>query len=168
MILRKPSRTARKKDELKTRLKRRTHEDTNKKAARRRDRGCRFPLCGCKKLKLPLRLEVAHSKHKGMGGNPAGDRSVTELMVQLCDHRHQHGIVSLHKGTLRADYLTAAGFNGAVSWLVDVETLGPGAFACVDAEMRWVEVARESRPGVLEALTGTQQRLLKLLAEMDL
>jgi hypothetical protein len=101
------------------------HERDQKADVRRRDRGCRFPLCGCRRLGLSLeaRQEVSHDKHKGIGGNPAGDRSVAALMVQLCLHRHQDSRISRHKGTMRARALTRHGYNGPVIWEADRATI---------------------------------------------
>lgn len=163
----KTSRTATKKAKLKDRLKTKTEEKKNKGNVRKRDRVCRFPLCGCRKLGLNIqaRPEVSHDRHKGIGGNRAGDRSTTALMVLLCLHRHQDGIVSRHKGTLRAVYLTSAGYDGPVAWEIDVEAINRHG---AGREPHWREVARERTPGVLEPLTDWQRSTLELLAEMDL
>lgn len=152
----KPSRTARKIHEKQVKADLLAKEMKAKKAVRQRDRHvCRFPLCGCRRLKLGL--EVSHDNHKGMGGNPSGDRSTTEQMVLLCTHRHQFGAVSRHAGTLRAEPLTSAGYDGPVAWEVHVEDWGG-----------WVEVARERKPGDLEPLTRLQLGLLQNLASMEL
>jgi hypothetical protein len=128
-------------------------ENTAKAKVRKRDRfQCRFPMCGCRKLKL--RLEVSHDQHKGMGGNPKGDRSVTKLMVLLCVHRHQHGQISRHAGTLEAQPLTQFGYDGPVAWKVKRGSI-------------WFEVARESAPGVLLPLAPRQLWVLEDLAEME-
>lgn len=173
----KTSRTARVKAKLKDKLRIQADEKKNKAQVRRRDRGCRFPMCGCRKLglKLDARPEVSHDRHKGMGGNPAGDRSLPELMVQLCVHRHQDGPISRHKGTMRAVYLTAEGYNGPVAWEIDIAMYaylvavqngqrGPS----VPKAPVWREVARERKVGVLEPLTADQHETLDILAEMDL
>lgn len=164
----KPSRTARTKLTRTEKLARRHAEDEEKRKVRRRDRTCRFPLCGCHTLRL--RLEVAHIDHKGMGGNPEGDRSTADRMVYLCVHRHQDGRVSFHKGTLQAKPLTPDGFDGPVAWRVDAEVLFPGMYHYVHKSARWAEVGRESAPGVLEEglLTAQQRRVLEQLARMDL
>lgn len=166
----KPSRTARKKAQLETRATRRLKEDKAKRAVRTRDPICRFPLCGCRRLKLPL--QVSHDVHKGMGGNPAGDRSITPTMVRLCDHRHQFGIVSRHAGTLRAVPLSDTGYDGPVAWEVDTETLLRHAVvpasALVETRGGWFEVARESKPGVLEPFNHIQGYILGVLAGMDI
>jgi hypothetical protein len=187
--LAKPSRTARKKAKRKTAYDRMTEEWSNKRAAKHRDgHRCRFPLCGCRKLgvKLDARLEASHDQHKGMGGNPAGDRSVTELLVSLCLHRHQDGQVSRHKGTLRSRYLSDRGNNGPLAWDVDAayvlealrragHALPEGGLLLVPLEyqglndtVEWVEVAREFRVQQLMPLADWQTAVLKQLAEMEL
>lgn len=158
----KPSRTARKLATRKTRLERRTKEDQEKAKVRRRDRRCRFPLCGCRKLQL--RLEVSHQEHKGIGGNPAGDRSTADKMIYLCVHRHQDGAISRHKGTLRIIARTAEGMNGPVIFEVDMNRLEQNAAS----GQKWRRVAWESKPGVLEPLEPWQRALLEQLAEMEL
>lgn len=155
MMFPKPSRTARKLAERRVRLKRQGHEDAEKAAVRRRDRACRFPLCGCRRLRLAL--EVSHFEHKGSGGNPSGTRSDRRTMVLLCSHRHQHGPISRHKGTLRVRFLTRQGFDGPVAWSV-----------AWGMRSRWYEVAREVSPGVLEVLSDAQKAMLEALAEMSL
>jgi hypothetical protein len=156
----KPCATARKKEKLQAGREARSRESENKKEARRRDGyRCRFPLCGCHRLKLSLeaRLEVSHQTHKGAGGNPTGDRSTPDRLLTLCSHRHQHGAVSRHRGTLRARALTAAGMNGPVAW------------EAWDVAFRhgWAEIAREKAVQQLEELLPWQRRYLERLAEMD-
>lgn len=152
----KPSRTARKKAERETKLERLAHENKEKAKVRRRDRGCRFPLCGCKKLKLAL--QVSHDVHKGMGGDKTGERSQEHGMVQLCMHRHQFGAVSRHRGTLRAVFLTSHGYNGPVAWEVLHEQFSND----------WFRVATEYAPGQCLPFESTQLIVLEMLAEMDL
>lgn len=156
----KPSRTARKKAQRETRLKIKKHETDEKAAVRRRDKVCRFPLCGCRKL--GLKNEVAHLRHKGMGGNATGDRSMAEGMIYLCEHRHQHGAISLHKGTLRVVPLTDAGTRGPVAFDVDLgET---------DNQAEWFRVAQEGpRENAVKVslLEPRQWEVLTWLAQMD-
>lgn len=154
----KPSRTARKAAERQTKKDRKAHEEREKKKVRLRDKGCRFPLCGCKKL--GRRLEVSHYIHKGMGGNPSGDRSLEPLMVQLCVDRHQFSAVSMHRGTLRPVFLTDDQFNGPIAWEVNV-----GAFLA--AADTFEEVARESSPGRWEEFTERGRALLTVLSALD-
>lgn len=175
----KPSRTARKKAERETKLAREKHESTNKQLVRVRDlRRCRFPLCGCKKL--GLRLEVSHVRHKGMGGNPEGDRSLMPGMILFCVHRHQDGVFSRGKGTLRTFSLTGSGHNGPVAFEIDADTvmriLAPAweedfvlrAVAAGKCQDGWIEIARERSIHELEPRLMWQQMILDTLAEMDL
>lgn len=168
----KPSGTARKLKQRRDRLDRKNAEQTAKRAVRKVAGGrCRFPLCGCRKMGLALvaSLEVSHDKHKGMGGNPAGDRSTPEIMILFCKHRHQFGRISRHAGTLRTEPIVKRlGNNGPVKFLVDVSALrarvAGDAGVLVD---RWRVVARESAPGVLLPLTDWQRRTLERLATME-
>lgn len=153
----KPSRTVRKKAEHAARRKKIADELAEKRKVRRRDKVCRFPLCGCRALKL--RLEASHDFHKGMGSK--NGVSIAPLMVLLCVHRHQDGKISRHKGTLRSVYLTPDQHDGPVAWLVDAASMGGKGGG-------WIEVARESAPGILEPLEAWQREMLTELAEMDL
>lgn len=165
----KTGRTKIRKDRVRTRLDRVNAENLNKGKVRRRDRGCRFPLCGCRRFKVPLctEPEVSHNRHKGMGGNPAGDRSLPEEMLQLCKHRHQDGRISRHAGTMRARPLRARdGFNGPAEFQIDTSALD-GTRGRTGSQ-HWRTVATELRPGVLGPLTDWQRETLELLAEMDL
>lgn len=160
------------------RRERRTVEKRAKEAARRRDRWCRFPLCGCRVKGIAL--HASHDKHKGMGGNPNGDRSTRERLITFCRVRHQTGAISRHKGTLRTRYLSQLGNDGPVAFEVDVvcvmQAMPNGSWTdaltkvCVHALHAtdgWLEVARESRLGVLEPIEPWQKRVLERLAEMD-
>jgi len=159
----KPSRTARQIKKRDATIKLKTGEDREKRKARARDlHRCRFPLCGCRRLVLPL--EVSHDQHKGMGGDPTGDRSLANVMTLFCRHRHQFGAVSRHKGTMRTRYLTSAKANGPLAFDVD---LSVGEFPRAPGTV-WFEVARESKPQVLEPLTFRQRQVLNYLAEMEL
>lgn len=158
-VLAKPSRTARKIREHKEKLKLDRDELDNKAFVRRRDRFCRFPMCGCGRLKM--RGEVSHGQHKGMGGNPAGDRSLAALMVLLCPHRHQHASVSIHAGTLKPRFLTSRKYGGPIAWLVDVSALSSKVI-----RTHWREVARESAINVWEPFHEWQYEILHRLGEM--
>lgn len=160
----KPSRTARKIAQKQKRTTLQTRERNEKAKVRRRDRFCRFPLCGCRRLGLALdaRPEVSHQQHKGMGGNPTGDRSVAEEMILMCFHRHQDGIISRHKGTLRARYLTPNKANGPIAWDIDV-SMGEWP---PSVRPKWREVARETAVQQWEPFTPKQLEQLEYLALM--
>lgn len=171
-----------KKEKHSRQRERQAAEDDNKARVRNRDRRCRFPLCGCHALKLALKAfpEVSHSKHKSMGGNPSGDRSLAELMVYLCKHRHQDGPVSRHKGTMRALPLTTSGYDGPVSWQLEADILGLVAVDAGETPVPcrpfsdgpfgrvWVEIARESSVGTLLPFEFPwQEGVCRELAKMD-
>jgi hypothetical protein len=170
----KQGRTAWRKQQLKDRATRASKERDAKQDARKRDKRCRFPLCGCQKLGLTLKSsgEVSHRKHKGMGGNPSGDRSTKKGLMLLCKHRHQDGRFSLHKGTVWADPLDEAkGYDGPVVWWLDlklpVDKSEVYKLIVWEGEDDTFELARESAPGALRPLTPLQREVLKELAKMD-
>jgi len=117
-------------------------ENANKQLVRDRDEYCRFPLCRCRFRGDPL--HVSHQRHKGMGGNPAGDRSVPWLMILLCAARHREAPISIDRGTLRWRPLTLAGAGGPVAWDVQVTALPERASRLVRPEAvvdGWVTIA---------------------------
>src|SRR4030095_16608414 len=98
-----------------------TRENKNKQLVRDRDVYCRFPLCRCRQLAiLP---HVSHQVHKGMGGDPTGERSVPSLMIMLCAWRHREAPISIDNKTLRWRALTRAGAAGPVAWDVKISAL---------------------------------------------
>lgn len=81
---------------------------------RDRDRRCRFPGCPCHEFNL--RLDVSHARHRGIGGNPAGDRTDPASMVLLCLERHQ-GTISVDAVVLAWEPLDARlGADGRIAW----------------------------------------------------
>jgi len=135
-------------------------EEKHKAAVRRRDKHCRFPLCGCRKLKLTL--HVSHQTHKGIGGNPAGDRSTPDKMIYVCGPRHRENSVSIDRGTLAWRALTDKGSDGPVEWYLPEGSLiglGGGGSRVL---------AREKSIGTWERFTPKQKALLLKLAEMKL
>lgn len=135
-------------------------ENLHKAEARARDGGpgyelqgrCRFPLCGCHAL--GLFVEVSHQVHKGMGGDPTGERSRPAGLICLCNWRHKDAARwAVDKGTIRWVPLTAAGANGAVAWELRVGSA-------------WIELAHETAIQELGLLSQDQRRLLRGLAEM--
>jgi hypothetical protein len=115
------------------------NENANKQLVRARDVRCRFPLCRCRLRGDPL--HVSHQRHKGMGGNPAGDRSLPAGMMLLCAWRHREAPVSIDRGTLRWRPLTLDGAGGPVAWDAQLPAIpiewrpGPGS---VDG---WITIA---------------------------
>jgi hypothetical protein len=83
------------------------HERREMQAAKKRDGNkCRVPYCEFASMKLPI--DVAHMRHRGMGGNPKGDRTERRLLVTLC--RRHHG---LYDGAeLEIEPMTAALMDG--------------------------------------------------------
>jgi hypothetical protein len=138
------------------RLKR--EEMVNKQEVRDRDVLCRFPRCTC--FHKNLRLDVSHSEHKGMGGDPTGERSAPELMVLLCHERHMNARISVDKKTLRWIPLTDDGAKGPIAWEVNVGRLSGGALAD-----EWIELARESSRGNLMPLNSRQEAMLTRLGQ---
>lgn len=145
-------------------------EEANKAKVRRRDRGCRFPLCGCRRLGLSASVEVSHSVHKGSGGDPTGERSDSRLMMNLCRERHRVNPFAIDKGTVGwRPVEKSLGADGPVVWLLDVALLRyyrEGGRR--PARARLVEVARESTAGHLAPLTDDARVWLEHLATMEL
>lgn len=131
---------------------------TNMQLVRERDGKCRFPHCRCSDSSL-TRMEVAHRSgfHRGMGGNPTGDRSTTPLMLYLCHFRHQDASFSLHRGTLRWTPVDdAVGADGCIVW------------ERKDAWNRWVPFAQERTPHGEWDMTGDARRWVEDLSIDDL
>ena len=64
------------------------HEQREMQAALIRDRRtCRVPRCEWMAKKL--RVEPAHQRHRGMGGNPSGDRTTRATVIALCIRHHR-------------------------------------------------------------------------------
>lgn len=141
------------------RSERKLEEDKQMGKVRKRDKYCRFPLCGCKRFRLAL--HVSHQQHRGMGGNPAGDRTQPESMVYVCAARHRENPVSIDRGTLRWEPLTEAGANGPIAWHVKER-------AGLITGSEWFLVAVETAPHVYEPLSPSQKSVLARLAEMTL
>lgn len=159
-------------------------EDRVMRQVRAEDRYCRFPLCGCGRMKLAL--DVAHAGeagHRGMGGNRSLSKTTPENLMLLCRPRHKAHQFSVDKKTLRVEALTDAGLRGPVRWLVRAsEVFIPESFALLeDSQGRfygptdagrisadaWFELARERSRHVFETFTDTQSVILRYLATME-
>lgn len=157
----KPSRgTAKAARRERTRQARKQERDA-KAEVRRRDKTCRFPLCGCRRGGYAL--HVAHGTHKGMGGNPKGDRSTAAGMVLLCAPRHRESVLSIDRGTLRWEALTEAGADGPIRWQTKREVPFEVESAAGFIGSYWWTIAVEDRRGHVE-LTSLQRQFLKQAA----
>ena len=132
-------------------------ENANKQEVRDRDKVCRFPLCACRLFNLFL--EVSHQEHKGIGGDPTGERSLPERMMLLCNWRHKEDRFSIDKHGIRWVPLTDRGSNGPVACEIEIGRFSNGTLA-----HSWVEIARESAPGKLAPLMPAQRAILESLA----
>lgn len=145
-------------------------EDAIMRRVRREDRYCRFPLCGCGRLKLPL--EVAHLEHRGMGGNPSLARTTPENLILLCRPRHRAHKFALDKKTIRCVSLTEAGARGPVRWLMDATILSDDYTEDLvfpsnkRGESLWAVLAEETAPHSFLPFTSAQREILTLLAGM--
>lgn len=157
-----------------------TAERREMNKARARDSYCRFPLCGCaREIPLPnrtlveLKGEISHYTHRGMGGDPTGERTQAPKLMLLCNWRHKLGKYSVDKKLLRWEPLTEAGSNGPVKWLIDAEMARdlygdmPPSSARYSLDGRWFELAVETALHEYEPLTEAQEALLLLLSMMD-
>lgn len=81
----KPERGTARLERLGKKRSRKLAEERAMSAARRRDgHRCRWPRCEF----TGLTLAVAHLEHRGMGGNPAGDKTERHKLILLCVRHH--------------------------------------------------------------------------------
>lgn len=83
----KPERGAYRLEQKAKRAEVEKHERHEMEAAKARDHHkCRVPRCEFK----GLAIEAAHlrSQHRGMGGNPSGDRTERKTIISLCIRHH--------------------------------------------------------------------------------
>ena len=139
-------------------------EEDAMRRARARDQRCRFPLCGCGRIGIVL--DVSHKQHRGMGGNPAGDRTEPEKLILVCRSRHRQNRVSIDRGTLRWTALTARGSDGPITWDLDLRAIRSDLSAA--NHPIWIELARERNRGEWEPFTIEQAAVLKALRGMEL
>lgn len=143
----------------------REKEDRQKTLARKRDGWtCRFPRCICHSLRL--HPEAAHvDGDKGIGGDH-GVRSHHSQLLLLCAARHKESRISLHAQTLRIEFLTSKKANGPVRWWLDYTALSKSASQRVTGDAKWVVLAVESQPRVLDPLTERQGEWLDRIREL--
>ena len=149
-------------------------EERVMRQVRREDRYCRFPLCGCGKLKLPM--DVAHAGdegHRKMGGNPSLSATTPENLILLCRPRHRAHKFAIDKKTLRVEPLTERGLRGPVAWSIDhLAVCRMVGMDITDAEglpfqPEWYLLAREISPHQCEPFSPAQSAILQLLAGME-
>jgi hypothetical protein len=152
---------------VKAQRQRKSKEADHMQRARRRDGYCRFPNCKCRDFRLAL--EVSHAvKHRGMGGNPAGDRTEPKKLILLCVARHQRNVVSIDRHSLRVRALDARqGLGGPCAFDVDLRVLFDGAWQQA-RRPKWFEVGRETARHIFEPFTPEQQGILDKLKGMEL
>jgi len=168
----KPAKGTLKRERAKRKRGRKALELEQMQAVRARDQSCRFPLCGCRHLGTIL--AVCHLRHRGIGGNPAGDRTQRAGMILLCQTRHHDSIIALDRGTMSCEPLTDKGTDGPVRWTVDLlrilhaaRSLGQPLKLVTQSQLGWFVVATEKAPHVLEPLTDRQQDVLTFLRAMS-
>lgn len=144
-----------------------SQERRHKAQVRLRDRYCRMPLCGCWRFRLSL--HVSHQQHKGMGGNPKGDRSHPDRMLLVCGPRHRENRISIDNHTLRwREIGRDVDGHVLVAWDVDRHALAHRLGALLVHQPDWFEVARESALHRFEPFTPEQRAVLERLAEMKI
>ncbi len=93
------------------RAKRVADEQKVMQDAKKRDGGkCRIPNCEYAKRDLPI--DVCHFFHRGMGGNPAGDRTTREQLISMC--RIHHSLFD--RGDLDVSPMTSAQADGPCAY----------------------------------------------------
>lgn len=93
-----------------TRAERVAAEQKAMKLAKKLDGGCRYPLCAHRAQKP--RIEAAHVTHRGMGGNPTGDRTTSDQIITLCFIDH----AAYDRGEIDLEPLTDKGTRGPCAW----------------------------------------------------
>lgn len=88
-------------------------EQKEMQAALKRDQHkCRWPGCSGKHRGLTLPIDAAHQRHRGLGGDPSGERTTRQTVLALC--RRCHGLWDACLTDIRP--LTGDGFDGPVAF----------------------------------------------------
>lgn len=83
------------------------HERREMQAALKRDgKRCRVPRCEFAPLNFVI--DPCHERHRGMGGNPKGDRTTRATVISLCRRHHR----LYDQGGIEIEPLTHKGFDG--------------------------------------------------------
>jgi hypothetical protein len=95
----------------KRRADRKAAEDAVMREAKQRDGyTCRWPKC--EYMPKKPRIECAHLEHRGMGGNPSGDRTQRHKLITLCVVHHG----MLDGPNYEIEPVTSAGTDGPVAF----------------------------------------------------
>lgn len=98
---------------------------------------CRWP----EKHKCRGELEGAHVfQHRGMGGNPALDRTTVDAILTVCAWIHRRGPESIDGKQLKVEAETSQGTRGPLSFWRQGED---GAYYLVAREVRCGEIERD-------------------------
>lgn len=135
---------------IKRAIEREREEDHAKAQAKRRDGyKCRWPHQTAEEREICRRLwkEAAHYKGKGMGGNKDGSRNVRKNLITFCALVHNPTFPgSIHAGAKKVEPLDPQALcDGPCRYLEKVKG-------------KWVEVGRESHPGVLMRVSAVRDR----------
>lgn len=117
-------------DRKATKAQRKQHEQREMQAALVRDhRKCRVPRCT-----TGLKVDPCHLKHRGMGGNPKGDRTTRATVISLC--RLDHGYYDA--GRLDIEPQTGQQFDGPCAYYFDGQHVGSERLIGISSERRCV------------------------------
>lgn len=121
-------------DRERTKAAQKAAEDEVIAEAKKLDGRCRWPEAH----KCRGQLEGAHVfQHRGMGGNPAGDRTTPGDILTVCAWIHRQGPASIDGKDLKVEALTDRGTRGpCVFWR--------------QGESGWYVVAQERAPFLYE------------------
>lgn len=154
------------------RARKRRRLDTKESAAmqevRDRDERPRFPLASVSRWPAYDEcqpLEVSHSEHRGMGGDPTGKRTQRQTMLLLSRKRHTGHKFSVDQGGLKwTPNDPERGSDGPIQWWLNCDYL-PAEYVTAKAlpKGHWVQLAIEYEPHHWWPLTSEQKELFALI-----